>query len=496
MGDPKHSTSGFSRWRRWSIGAQVVLAALALLAIVVMVNYLSSRHHMRFHGSEGYRQDLSPLTRHLLLSLTNEVAVTVFFDPEESSLFPEVRSLLEEYNAVTDQVQVEYVDYGRNRGRAEFLLSQYRITSSTDTLLVVFDTAGRPPRIVREKELSDYDFSGALQGEPVRRIGFKGEQFFTSALLTLIEARPIQAYALMGHGEASLDNADAPDGYSQFVALLSGKNIQVKPLELRTNGVPADCELLLVGGPRYRVPPDEVETIDRYLRSGGRALILLLSSARPGVRSSGLEDMLRRWGVRVLEGLVVDQSQSQAGDTRVLLTGRFGDHPVVRPLEGARLGLIMPAGVLPAAPPGQQPEGTKVEPLAYTTESGMVVTPTNGGQGVVQTNGTIALAVAVERGTIAGVAPDRGAARLVVVGEASFLGNQLFEFEANQDFGGLAVNWLLDRQQLLQLGARPIHEYQLNLTSTQLHGAAWMLLGVLPGCALFLGLVVWLRRRR
>jgi len=496
MADSSEHNTGFSFWRRWAIGGQVAAAALASLAIVVMVNYLSSRHHHRVHLSEAARHSLSPLTRAMLGGLTNQVSITVFFDPEESALFPEVRGLLSEYNAVAERLKVEYVNYGRNPGRAEFLLSQYGIASSTDTLMVVFDTEGRPPRVVREKELSDYDFSGALQGREIKRVGFKGEQFFTSALLTLADPRPIQAYALAGHGEANLESESAPDGYSRFAGLLAEKNILLEPLELRTNGVPADCELLIIGGPRFPIPTDELEAIDRYLHSGGRALILLPSPARPGVRQSGLESILDDWGVEVVDGLVVDETQSQAGDTRVLLTGQFGNHPVVSPLQGARLGLIMPNCVRPRAATAQQPEGTQVDPLAFTSESGKIVTPTSGTEWAVQTNGVIPVAVAVEQGTIAGVSLDRGAVRLVVVGESTFLSNHLIEFEANQDFGGLAVNWLVDRQEWQHLGARPIREYQINLTATQLHGAAWVLLGVLPGSALALGLVIWMRRRR
>lgn len=496
MAEHSNSNSGFSLWRRWAMGGQVLVGVLAMAAIVVMANYLSARHPARVQVSDTSRFGLSPLTRSMLLGLTNDVSVSVFFDPEESSLFPSVRDLLDEYTAVSDRLKVEYVNYGRNPGRAEFLLSRYGVASSSDTLLVVFDAEGRPARVVREKELSDYDFSGAMQGEPIRRIGFKGEQFFTSALLNLMDPRPIRAYALTGHGEPDLVNESAPDGYSEVAAILAEKNILLRPLEMRTNGVPADCELLLVGGPRFPLPADEIQKLDRYFQSGGRGLILLNSVARPGVRSSGLEPFLRRWGIELGEGLVVDETQSQAGDTRVLLTGEFGNHPVVSPLRGARLGLIMPTSVRQLEAAGPVPENSKVVELAFTTAAGKLVVPTTGNQAVVQTNGVIPVAAALERGTIAGVVPDRGAVRMVVVGEASFLSNQLIEFEANRDFLGLAVNWLVDRQQWQHLGPRPVREYQINLTGAQLRGAAWVLLGALPGAAMALGFVVWLRRRR
>jgi len=472
------------------------VSVLALAAIVLMVNFLSARHHHRAVWNPDSRHSLSPLTRQFLGSLTNQVRIAVLFDPVESSLFPEVRAILEEYVAACPRLEVEYVNYGRSKGRADDLLAQYQVAPGTDTLLVIFDAAGRAPRVVREKELTEYDMSAAMRNEPIRRIGFKGEQFFTSALVALADGRPLRAYALTGHGEVKFEDADAIDGYGAFTAMLREKNIELHPLSLRTENVPADCELLVIAGPRYSVPPDELDKIDRYLQSGGRALVLLLSTARSGTRRTGIETVLADWGVEVLPGAVIDEAQSQAGDTKLLLADRFGPHPVSRPLAGARLAMILPLAIMPRNADGETGEGAKVQPLVLTTERGMLVTPASGGRGLVETNGVLPVAVAVERGGLADVSPDRGVTRLVVVGAASTLENQLIDLEANRDFGGLAVNWLLDRQQLQNVGPKKMHEYQINLTTAQLHGAAWVLLGALPGTVLVIGLLVWMRRRR
>ena len=84
---------------------------------------------------------------------------------------------------------------------------------------------------------------------------------------------------------------------------------------------------------------------------------------------------------------------------------------------------------------------------------------------------------------------------MVVVGESLFLGNAAIDFEANRDFLNLAVNWLLDRNQLLDIGPRPVNEYLISLTRSQMRQVRLLLLIVLPGSVLALGGVVWLRRR-
>jgi hypothetical protein len=68
---------------------------------------------------------------------------------------------------------------------------------------------------------------------------------------------------------------------------------------------------------------------------------------------------------------------------------------------------------------------------------------------------------------------------------------------ANKDFAAFALNWLLDRTQLLEgVGAREVTRHQLLITRAQLTKAEWVLLGGMPGTALLLGGLVWLRRRK
>ena len=107
------------------------------------------------------------------------------------------------------------------------------------------------------------------------------------------------------------------------------------------------------------------------------------------------------------------------------------------------------------------------------------------------------LVVAVEKGALKDVIAERGATRMIVVGDSLFLGNLQVDSAANRDFAAAAVNWLLERPQLLAgAGPRPMMEYKIVMTKTQMHQAQWILLGALPGGVLVLGGLVWLRRRR
>ena len=103
----------------------------------------------------------------------------------------------------------------------------------------------------------------------------------------------------------------------------------------------------------------------------------------------------------------------------------------------------------------------------------------------------------MEKGAIKDVVTERGTTRMIIVGDSIFLANHYIDSAANRDFATYAVNWLLDRPQLLKdIGARRIADYTLSMTRTQLQSAEWLLLGGMPGLVLVAGSLVWLRRRK
>jgi hypothetical protein len=109
---------------------------------------------------------------------------------------------------------------------------------------------------------------------------------------------------LQGHGEPSL-NDTGETGYLKFGSILAQNYIAVTNLELTgDSGVPMDCNLLIIAGPRTELSETELQKIDQYLAQGGRlfALFNYFSIKRP----TGLEPILQRWGVNVGSDWVQD----------------------------------------------------------------------------------------------------------------------------------------------------------------------------------------------
>jgi LPXTG-motif cell wall-anchored protein len=215
--------------------------------------------------------------------------------------------------------------------------------------------------------------------------------------------------------------------------------------------------------------------------------MLALFNTRALDKETGLEQILAHWGVRISGVIVTDPEHSQDGSD--VIVSAFSKHPLVNPLLGNGLYLDRPR---PVSGPRTQPTGgPRVEAVAFSGEHAFMEGDPNRKQY------RFPLMVTVERGDIKGVSSERGATRAVVAGDSVFLDNAHIDYLANRDFAVSAMDWLLDRTQLVEgLGAHPVKEWNVIMTKAQFQQAQWILLAGMPGGVLLLGGLVWIRRRK
>jgi ABC-type uncharacterized transport system involved in gliding motility auxiliary subunit len=501
MATDPHSRPSFSPWRRWGIICNLALLVVLVLAVMVMVNYLSHECFLRFHVSTRTQIELSPSTLSLLKSLTNQVVVTLYYDKEDA-LYGAVRDLLNEYTLVNPRISVQTVDYTRDAGAAQKLKAKYKLVGPSDKNLVIFDCQGKWAPPIQGDVLGKYALEEVHNEKHERLLqrkitGFMGEMVFNKALLHVTNPKPLFAYFLAGHGEHNLESGDQRLGYLEFATVLTQNDVRVTPLSLLGNNVvPADCNLLIIAGPATSIADSELEKIEAYLKEGGRLLALFNANSlddRTGLdRAIGLEKLLAKWGVRVGD-LVISDPEHSDKESDVVVSA-FTVHPVVNPLLGAQTGLDLirprPVTKLNSAS-AQAADAPRVEAVAFSSPQAFVESDPN------KERHQFPFIVAVEKGAIKDVITERGTTRMVVVGDSFFLSNVEIGKLGNREFAWYAVNWLLERPELLRgPGPRPLNSFKIVMTKAQLQSTEWMLLGGLPGAVLVLGGLVWLRRRR
>ena len=499
MNPDETSRPSFSPVTRWRIGFDVVLRTVLVLAVMVMANYLGVRFFHRYYLSSQTRMALSTRTLSVLRSVTNRVDVTLYFD-RKADFYQDIVALLNEYRAANKNITVQTVDYVRDPGQAEIIKQKYKqfFTSPSDKDVIIFDSGGRV-RVLPASLLVTHkdELIGAhpKEGNPQqpeleferRPVTFRGEQAFTSILLSLANPQPRKAYFLQGHGEPSLTDS-GNTGFQKFMSVLQENYITVTNLSWVGNaGVPADADLLIIAGPENHLSEPELQHIGQYLREGGRLLVFFNQSSVG--HPTGLESILQAWGVDVMDDLVQDANHTVT--TYDIIVTTFGKHPIVDALSDEQLQIYRPRPILKLSQSSQVANAPEVAELFASSPDGTLLGNST------ESPHNYPLAVAVEQKPVAGATNPRGNTRIVVVGDDIFLGNYYIDAGGNRDFLNSAVNWLIDRPLLLAgIEPRPVTNYRLQITKYQQRQLSWLLLGVLPGSVLLLGWIVWFVRRK
>ena len=491
--DHGHETEGPARaWgkRKFAISVNTLVALGLAVLLALMVNYLSYRHHVRLDWSRSRFYSLSDKTLGLLSGLTNRIDVIVFFQPGHD-VYEDIHNLLKEYEYASPLLSVEWVDPDRDLARTEELMRKYQVEQAN---VVVFDAAGRS-KYVTARDLADYDYTPVQFGQSPERVMFKGEQAFSSAIQSITESRRPVVYFLQGHGERDVDSFNRAAGYSSLSQEIKRDNVDVRKLTLgEAQAIPADCDALVIAGPEKRISEQELNLIRDYLQQKGRLLVML-----DAMTQTGLEPLLADWGIRLADDVVVDATRTLSG--RELFITKYGPHPITSKLKSETSILYLPRSVEPALSAeeaGGAPDKPRVMPLAASSDAGwaesdLAQNPMKFDAGV-DRPGPVSVAVAAERGPVPGIDVQIRPTRVVVFGDSDFASNAALT-GGNADFFLSALNWLLERSELMAISPKPVEQNRLTLTEVQIRMLHWVVVVVLPLLVALAGVLVWLRRR-
>ena len=474
------------QWPKLLSSVNLLTTLMLLGALFIMVNFIASRRYARLDLSRQKITALSEKTRQTLRALKAPLSVIVFYQPSHR-LYELVNDTLEEYARACPQIRIERVDPQQDVARARQLIKTFEIdVSSPEALNLVIFQHGGHHKYLSDTSLAEYDYDSMGLGTEPRVKAFKGEDAFTSAIISVTQETSPLVWCVTGHGEKALESTE-PEGWSDAKKTLEQQNMTLKTVTLleRTE-IPAEVKLLIIPGPTRRLTDSELALLQTYVDRGGRVLALI-----DPLDNTGLDGLLERWGIRLGLDIVVDPAhQLPFVSAANLFVTTYTQHPIVQKMKTLMTLFPLARSVSPVKP---APEGLQVTPLALTSEAGWGETKTsderfqfNPGEDV---KGPVSIAVACER-----PAPRR--ARLVVIGDSDFAVNAQLANVGNRDLLLGAVYWLIEQEQLIGIGPKPLESLKLHLTSQQLSGVSWFSFLALPMTFGVLGAGVWLLRRQ
>jgi len=465
--------------RQARFGSLAIASILVVLGILAAINYLAERHNKRWDLTAASQYTLSDQTKKVLQGLTKPVRVTVFARTED---FDRFRSRLEEYQYVSKQLQVEYIDPEKRPSMAERLKENALGT-------IVLEYEGR-----------------------VQRVTSDAEQDLTNGLIKVLQTQQPKVYFVQGHGERDINGSDGA-GFGAIAGELKSDNFLTEPLVLLQQDIPADAAVVVVAGPKSDLLEPEISKLKAFMNKGGKLMVLIDPPQNVDAPpQTNLIAFLKDWSVEVGNNAILDpMSQLRGTQADVPVAAQYPYHPItntfrlltaypyarsVKPIEGA-------------------PNGRTATTIIQSgrnswAESDLKTLTTKGearpdlDKGDVQ--GPISMAVAVNA-PVANAAPppndgpdkdnntNKPESRLVVVGDSDFASNSAAGIAGNRAMFLNMVNWLAQQENLISVRPRNPEDRRITLTGGQDTMIFWVTMVILPGLIFLAGIQTWWRRR-
>lgn len=490
-----------SRNARRSAGFESIFSLFLFAGVLILINYFGFKYYYHKDLSKSQYYTLSARTIDVLKKLDSPVTITTLLNDKDPVHADQIDRLLQEYQRVGGKnIVVDKIDLAFDAARAAEL--QKRLQFQVSDFLIIFEYKDRI-RFVKQQDVYEMNPLSQQAG------AFRGEQQFTSAIVSIVEGRASRVYFTEGHGEHSIHDVNSPQGYGGLVPTLKSENIEPADLNLAAKGeVPADADAVVIAGPSIAFSPLEAEAINRYLQNNGKVFLLV----DPYV-TFGLDNVLQNYGLKYENDLVLYRGMTATGSLitvpiALIYQGGFSNQPITAKfaaanyqlqLSNARSITILPDDKGQPNPKAQFLMQTDADSWGWVSANGAV--PANPRtltyNKVTDIAGPVTVAAQYDGGTTTdpNTKTTVPATRIVAVGCAKFLENDMLE-AVGLNFFSNSLDWLVKKDAVLDIIAKPVQEYGLSVSPIQYRTIAWTSMIFIPGAALAMGIFTWFSRRK
>lgn len=444
-----------------------VAIVLGMVAAVGVANYFAAQNPKEWDLTRDGLFSLQEQSVQVAEALDQKITIYGFFRSSENA-----RNVLREsvalYSLYTDRLELEFVNPD----------------SPPPELVERFDLNSQSPRIVFAAE--DGQFA---------KIRVPTEESFTNALIKVAQKDARKVYFLTGHGEPTITDVAAEEGFAAAASALRSEGYQVEGLSLvdREN-VPKDAAAVIVAGARSALFPNEVQALKAWLNRGGRVAVF----HEPGL-DYGMEQIWRPFGVDIGDDLVLEPNptgRAKGFGYESPVIQSYEPHPITRKLGNAASLFYRARSVQPKVGLANLEVSTLLQtsPTSWGDADWRAGGPPERGEGDIPGPVPLAVAVTKKTATVANKLNDE--ARMVVFGDLHFANNRFLPMGAHRDLFVNAVNWTVGDDDRLTIRPKSRTGDRLPITETQQYGIMFFSVNLLPLLIVGLGFSVWAVRRR
>ena len=486
--------------KRVTYGASAIAFTAIVIAAVILLNVaaslLTDRFNLKADMTADQRYDISDATVEMLQNVENNINIYMLA-PEADVVDtnktlgiygPSIASILNRYPVLSGgKVSVEYVDIERNPSFTQGFqlgeITQYSI-------LVKSDAAYRL--------LTYYDyiyFRAADSFSEKEPVGLNLEHALASAIYYCDTGSRRNAVLLDGKGESN--GRDGGNG-SKMVSFLESNNFTVSYVNLDTEPLPENTDLIVICSPKKDYSPEELAVLDSYLnRDLGKMIVSLGSESKD---ASNLIYYLKEYGLTISDQAIYDTINSRTGHPEAVRVTPISSE-VLSSLTSVDTMLIFPNSLKMSAVDVAGTGWTRQDLLntydsAFVKDADLVRDPTTVSRDAGDESGVFTTASLLSRKPTVDKSGDETSGKLLVLSSGDALNDTYFNSSSYTNWSFMSV--------LLSdfFGGNDLSAFRYKVFTTgdlvTLEIDQQIILGVLIAIPVLLfagGVVVWFRRK-
>lgn len=451
---------------------QVTICSLIAAAAVILLNIFVTRADWTYDVSEEKLYTLSEETKKVMEQTEKKVNLYVLVRETDCNVI--FQKIIEEYDKISNQIQVEYKDLEKN---PDFPYEYIDSSSQTATEGSIIVECGDKFRYLSAEKFVSYGYDYDTYEQTVEAIDLESQ--LTEAIYYVLSDQTPVVYSLTGHKEKEIDSFLESQFYSD--------NFNLKELDLSTEEeVPADCAVLFINGPSTDLSEEEKEKILRYLKKEGK----LYFAADPLAGDlSNFSKLFEAYGIKMEPGIVVEEDDEKYTQTPTYLLPELGYSKVTAPLQEQYVLVPVSKGFTS----GEDTSEYTITSLLGTSDAAYAKVNTD--SEVVEkepedVDGPFAISLQVDT---------KEGGKMILLGSVNALNEQIDSIVSgtNLDFFMNGINYLAQQEDKISVGVKNLTAHYAQFPESAQR--RWMIVTtfVIPGLTLLTGgIVVWQRKKK
>lgn len=490
-------------------GTMATVLTVVFVAVLVLVNVVATSVFERFPLTIDMTSDdsytISDETADYIKNVEKKIKITVLSEESEftsaSKFIRQANEILQNIAKSNKNITVEYIDLMSNPE----LKSEYEESLSEYDIIVEAGDNHERTTVVHPQDLvkfsSDFETSfqqnmgatletfieyyGGMTAIKSYATGIESncaEQAFASAILKVTDADPKTVTFLTGRNEIA--------ALSYFQTLLKANGYIVNSVDITTQEIPKETNLVVMGAPSVDYTAKEVEKVSAFLDNGGmlKKNLLYIESVQQG-DTPNIDELLEEYGIKFRNEFVYDSNGSNASNGYVFME-RANDK-FMEDIKDDSLRLFTSIYTKPITIEFNEKSMKTCEAYVQTSDTGYTM---DSKQKELTSGVTVTAAVGSKAVFI-----DNGAeySNLIALGSEYFLDDTVLQMSQylNRQWILSLVNGVTGKSSDITIEPKTVEGSLFDLTNTQIRVLEWTFIVIIPIIVLAIGITVWIKRK-